>query len=129
PQVTAFFNDDVAEADIMSVKQSLESKPYVASVTYVSKEEALRIYQEQNREDPLLLEMVSAEILPASLEVSAAAIDSLQQVKSDLESSPGVEEVAFQQDVVDALKRWSQGLQIAGLVIVGLLISTSILVM
>jgi cell division transport system permease protein len=128
PQVTAFFTDEVDEDTILSIKSSLESQSYVASATYVSKEEALKIYREQNSDDPLLLEMVTSDILPASLEVSATSVDGLSQIAQDLSSTTGVEEVAFQADVVDSLKKWTTGIRVGGITLVSILSLTSILI-
>ena len=43
----------------------------VESTKFISKDDALKFYQDQNKNDPLLLEMVSADSLPSSLEVNA----------------------------------------------------------
>ena len=53
------------------LKQQLEQQSQVASVIYISKTDALKLYQDQNKNDPLLLEMVTADILPPSLEIAA----------------------------------------------------------
>ena len=128
PQVTAFFKDDVNETTILEIKANLEQQPFVAKVNYVSKAEALEIYQEQNQNDPLLLEMVTADILPASLEVAAKTIDDLAQVKSYFDSTAGVDEVIYQQDIIDALKKWSQAIRTTGGVGLGGLGLTSFLI-
>lgn len=129
PQVTAFFTNEASASAILAVKQELEQQDFVESVRYVSKEEALGIYREQNKEDPLLLEMVSAEILPASLEVSARSIASLPLIRQRISESPNIEEVAYQQDVVEKLEKWSRAIQYIGLSIVGLLAFASVLVL
>jgi cell division transport system permease protein len=128
PQVTAFFKDEVSESVILNLKSQLENQQYVNQVAYVSKEEALKIYREQNSDDPLLLEMVTAEILPASLEVSAMTVDDLPIIAQTLEQTSGVEEVAFQTDVIDALKKWTDGIRTGGLIIVAFLAITSVLI-
>jgi cell division transport system permease protein len=128
PQVTAFFKDAVIEADILALKQQLENQDYVEAVVYVSKQDALKIYQQQNADDPLLLEMVTADILPASLEVSAKTVDNLPIVRQTLENTAGVEEVIYQEDVIEALQRWTTGIRIGGVVLVAILITTSLLV-
>lgn len=128
PQVTAFFSDEVSEAQILTIKQQLETQNYVATVDYVSKMDALALYREQNKEDPLLLEMVTADILPASLEVSATKGEYLAQINADLSKIAGVEEVAYQKDVIEALERWTKGIRIGGFGIVGFLMATSILI-
>jgi cell division transport system permease protein len=129
PQVTAFFTNEASASAILAVKQELEQQTFVESVRYVSKEEALGIYREQNKEDPLLLEMVSAEILPASLEVSARSIDALPLIRQRISESPNIEEVAYQQDVVEKLEKWSRAIQLIGLSVVTLLTFASVLVL
>lgn len=128
PQVTAFFTDQVDEAQILVIKQQIEAQPYVGSVIYVSKNEALNLYRQQNQDDPLLLEMVTADILPASLEVSAKSVDQLQTISNMMQQISGVEEVTYQKDVIEALQRWTNGIRVTGLILVGFLIATSILI-
>jgi cell division transport system permease protein len=128
PQVTAFFTNEITEEHLLNLKEQLQTLPYVREVTYISKKEALSIYQEQNKDNPLLLEMVTAEILPASLEVSATGIDFLPKVKEELEKSKGVEEVVYHQQVVDTLRQWSQGIRTGGISLVVFLTVTSLLV-
>lgn len=128
PQVTAFFADTISEQQIFAIKQELELQPYVASVNYVSKQQALELYRQQNQDDPLLLEMVTADILPASLEVSAKSAADLQTISDYLKKVAGVEEVTYQKDVIEALQRWTHGLRTGGLVLVGFLVGTSILI-
>lgn len=129
PQVIAFFEDDAGEATILELKQSLEAQDYVEEAVYVSKAEALQIYQEQNQDDPLLLEMVTADILPASLEVSSSNVAYLPQIRTQLVESPGVEEVVYYQDVVEQLRKWTSGLRTAGVLIVGYLVTTALLIL
>lgn len=121
PQVTAFFNDEVNEETILQLKQSLEQQAYVKSVKYISKIEALALYREQNKQDPLLLEMVTADILPASLEVQASNVEGLATIKTTLSDSAGVEEVVYQQDVIEKLTNWTKGIWKASLIRVGML--------
>src|SRR3989344_8065099 len=70
PQVTAFFKDAAREEEIDALKKNLVDSEIVSEVKFVSKEEALEIYRDQNKDDPLLLDLVTADILPASLEIS-----------------------------------------------------------
>src|SRR3989304_5399248 len=62
PQITVFFSDGATTAQADALQKTLEDTGKVSSVKYVSKDEALVIYQEQNKNDPLLLEMVTADI-------------------------------------------------------------------
>jgi len=81
PQVTAFFKDEAKIDQVEALRQKLLETGKVAEVKYVSKEEALAIYREQNKDDPVLLEMVTANMLPASLEVSADRLSSARSAQ------------------------------------------------
>lgn len=136
PQVTAFFRNEVKQADIDNLKNELTATNKVASLKFVSKQDALKIYREQNKNDPLLLELVTADILPASLEISTIKIEDLSVINNMLcknnncDDSPLVSEVVFQKDVVSVLTSWTNALRSIGfsLVIVLSLVSVFIMV-
>lgn len=128
PQVTAFFQLDTPPDTIDSLAKTMRDKSYVNQVNVVSKEQALQIYRNDNKKDPLLLELVTADILPASIEVSGKDATSLPQIKSDLEKSSGVDEVVYQQDVIDSLNKWTQSLRYIGIASVGILSFTSFMI-
>jgi len=68
PQAIAFFKDGTTDQDVSAIQNALDKDPKVTKTKFVSKEEALKIYRERNKNDPTLLELVTANILPASLE-------------------------------------------------------------
>lgn len=123
PQVTGFFKDEVTMTQVEALKERLNQTNKIADIKYVSKEEALAIYREQNKDDPLLLEMVTANILPASLEVSTTDLTSLGEVAKILKEAPEIDEVIFQEDVVTSLSEWTSAIRKIGL---GLIIALSV---
>lgn len=129
PQVTAFFKNEVKQADIDSLRESLMTTNKISSAKFVSKEDALEIYREQNKDDPLLLELVTADILPASLEISTIKIEDLSEVNKQLLDSPLVSEVVFQKDVVSVLTSWTNALRTIGLGLIIVLSLVSIFIM
>jgi cell division transport system permease protein len=114
PQITVFFTDKATADDAKALEKILDETSKVSSMKYVSKDDALAIYREQNKSDPLLLEMVTADILPASLEVSAKNPAYLGELSPIIQKAQGVEEVVFQKDVVDALLSWTNAIRVAG---------------
>lgn len=112
PQLTVFFTDDTTKEQIDIVSQTLQSTGKVTSVHYVSKDEALELYREQNKSDPLLLEMVTAEILPASLEILPLRPEFLPELESLVTKSDGIEEIVYQRDVVDKLLGWTRAVRL-----------------
>lgn len=129
PQVTAFFRDEAKQADIDGLSKTLKDSGIISSIKHVSKEEALTIYKEQNKNDPLLLDLVTAEILPASLEISTYKIEDLNLVSDTLKKSTIVQEVVFQKDVVSTLTSWTSILRKIGLSVVIILAIVSIFIM
>lgn len=128
PQLLIFFKTTAPQENITDLKNALDKYPGVVGVKYISQEEALKIYRDLNKKDPLLLELVTASILPSSLEVSTNTLDTLKQLQTQASLSPGVDEVVLRTDVVDTLHRWLTGLKIAGLAFTTILSLTSILI-
>ncbi|MCD8484686.1 ABC transporter permease [Candidatus Woesebacteria bacterium] len=128
PQVTAFFEQDIETEILESHAEELRTQSYVSNVEVISQEEALEIYQEQTGNDPVMLELVTADILPPSLEVSTVALEDLAQVADQLEQMEGIDEVVYQEDVVDSLRHWSTLLRQIGLGVTGVFALTAILI-
>lgn len=117
PQITVFFRDEATQEQIARLQTSLTDTGKVSSTRFVSKEEALKIYQEQNKNDPLLLELVTANVLPASIEVSAINVKDLDSLSQALRTSDIVSEVVFQKDIVDTLVSWTNATRKIGTVV------------
>ncbi len=129
PQVTAFFKDSATQSQINALQNQLSSTGKVASIKFVSKQEALKIYQEQNKNDPLLLDLVTADVLPASFEISAVKLDDLGPISDMLQKSPIVSNVIYQKDVVSALDTWTSAIRKIGIGLIALLSLVSIFIM
>ena len=129
PQVTAFFTDKKDINSIKNLEAALKATGKVTSTKYISKEEALAIYKQQNKNDPMLLEMVTAEILPASLEVQATDPKYLPDINAILKGEAEVEEVIYQKELVESLLSWTQNIRKIGIVVIGVLFFVSLLIL
>lgn len=129
PQVTAFFKDEAKPEDIDNLKSQLQASGKIAQMKYVSKQDALQIYKEQNKNDPLLLDLVTADILPASLEISTIKLEDLPDISNTLKHSQAVQEVIYQKDVVATLTSWTNAIRTIGIVLIIVLSVISILIM
>lgn len=128
PQAIAFFKDSTQEADIIAIQKALQSTGKVNSLKYVSKEEALQIYRERNKSNPTLLELVTANILPSSLEISTYTPNDLGMIAEILKKEPVVEEVVYPEDVVQSLTRATAIVRAVGTSAVAFLILFAFLV-
>jgi len=68
-----------------------------------------------NKNEPILLESISANILPASLEIRAKRLSSLSALAVKFEKQDGVEEVRYFKDVIENFRFWSNLYHLIGL--------------
>lgn len=138
PQVIAFIKDSAKEADIAALEHKLSADVKIKEVKYVSKEEALSIYKKATSDNPLLGQLVSPSIFPASLEFSVSELDFAQSVIDKVKVEPIVDSVGFTaalggenslKDVVSRLQTISLYLRIGGAIFVGMLAMTSFVVL
>ncbi|MBI2033337.1 MAG: FtsX-like permease family protein [Candidatus Levybacteria bacterium] len=131
PKVTVFFKDEAKPENIQALGEQMKATGKVANMRFVSKEEALKIYKDQNKDDPLLLDLVTADILPASLEIQTTKIDHLSEISNMLKSSPIIREggIVFQESAVAKLKSWTSSLRQIGAILIGVLALDSIFIM
>ena len=128
PQISAFLQDDTTLAQVETLRSQLETTGKVKEIRYINKEEALDIYKNLFAQEPLLLELVTADVLPASLEVSTQEIEYLGEIASVLRAFPQVEDVVFQEDVAQSLQQWTVILRQVGIGLIALFNLVSILV-
>lgn len=138
PQIIAFLKEEVTPETISALQNKLTSDTRVKEVRYVSKEEALEIYKEATSDNPLLSELVSPTIFPASLELSVADLNFAEGIINELKEEGIVDQVGFTASVggektlgsvVARLKDISFYLRVIGGGFVGILVSTSFLVL
>lgn len=115
PQVTAFFTQSTPQETLEKYRDELLARPEITSVQLVSQEQALEIYRQQIGNDPLLLELVTADILPPSLEISTQTLEDLAGAAETVSGLSGIDEVVYQKDIVDSLRYWTTLMRQIGL--------------
>lgn len=127
PQIIAFFELGTEPEFIDSLSDKYSKNPKISSVQIVTQEQALDIYRKENSDDPLLIELVTADILPASIEVKTHDLEDLELIKTELDAEDSIEEVIYQQDVISTLKKWTSGIRTGGIVAASVLAIVSFL--
>jgi cell division transport system permease protein len=130
PQVIAFFTpgENLTDAQIANIRAQLSQTGKLNEFRYVSTFEAESIYKEKNQDNPLLLELVDANILPASIEISANQLSDLTTLKQVLEVQEGVNDVVYYEDIINNLSNWINSVEMMGAVSITYLTLESILV-
>lgn len=95
PQVIVFLKNDPHENAISSLRNALENDNRIKDLRFVSKEEALNIYKKATSDNPLLGELVSPSIFPASLEFSVKNLADTLSIIEEVKKESVVESVGF----------------------------------
>jgi len=128
PEITIFLKDGLDEGTIKSLEEEINAIPQVREIRKISKEKALELYKEMNKDNPLLTEMVTSSMLPASFEVSSSDPRVLEVIAQKFTSKNEVDEVIYQKDVVKSLLSWTQIARIFGIALVVIFFVISFLV-
>lgn len=129
PQVTVYFQNKIPENQIFKIRDELMSSGKVLSLKYISKSEAFNIYKQLNKDNPLLLEMVSADILPPSLEVYAKKPIYLPEIAEYLKKQGDIDEVQYEKDIIDKLLVLTNMIRMSALIFFSYLIIMSVVVL
>ncbi len=128
PQAIAFFKDGTTEEDVAAIENALKQDSRVVATKFVSKKDALKKYQTDNQAEPILVELVSENMLPASLEISTQSPESLATIADLLSKEPVVEQVFIPKDVIKNLVAFTALVRIVGVAVVGFLMIFATLV-
>ncbi len=134
--VTAYFKQDASENDILQVKQSLQSRPDVASVNYTSRDQALADFKSKHAGDPLIqqsLAELSDNPLEASLNIKARQSNQYADIVSFLEGNKFrsvVDKINFYENeqVIKRVQGIANGLRNWGLLATLILAAIAVLV-
>jgi cell division transport system permease protein len=88
--ISVYFNANVDEGSIIEMKDQLVEVPEIQSIEYISREEALDIFREKHKDNPLIiesLEEIGENPLVAHLNIKAAQASQYEQISSFLEKS------------------------------------------
>lgn len=128
PQVIAFFKDEVNQQEINEIIDEVKTNSQVKEVKYVSKEEALAIYRERNKDDPLLLESVTADFLPASIDISVYKVGDIGAITEFVKGKAEIDKVITPENLVSELTKWTKTIRVGGIILVSTLIAISFLI-
>lgn len=138
PQVIVFLKDSSTDDQIKTLQTKLESDSRIKKVNYVTKEQALELYKKATKDNPLLSELVSPSVFPASLEFSVTDLSYAEPVINELKNESIVDEVGYTAslggeetltDVVARLRQIAYDVRLVGIGIVAFFLGTSLILM
>lgn len=121
--VSVYLKDSTDQARGMAFAEELRALPNAESVTYLSKEQALERYRQQNSNNPELLNAINEtdNPLPATVQIKPRDLEKIQDIRDFLnrpENASLWEDVSYRDDRKEAIDRIAHAtnlLQRAGL--------------
>lgn len=105
--VTVMLSDDATDQDAKALRSALLKRPYSKTITYITREQALKEQTEAMDSDPS--EFLGVNPFPATLELQMhsdyANRDSLKWIATELKKRANVADVAYQVDLMDSVNR------------------------
>jgi cell division transport system permease protein len=89
------------------LEAQLLQTPNVAEVYYESKEQAYEQFKEQFKDQPDLVETVTADALPPSFRVKLSDPERFAEIKQQFEAYPGVEDIIDQREILEEFLRFA----------------------
>lgn len=136
PQVIAFLKEDATPDQVSSLQHKLEGDARVKNVRYISKEQALKFFREAS-DNPSVLELVSPNIFPTSLEFSVSNLSFANALLKEIQQEKIVDQVLFTaslstenlEEVITRLHTIANYIRIGGGIIFGVLLASSLLIL
>ena len=126
--VSAVLNVEADEADASAMADRLENTPYVKDIRIITKEEGVEEMKEILGDD--FMDVFEVNPIPVSLELQIAAdyisADSLSIIEEALYGYPAVDDVVYQQSLVELLNANIERIGIVAGVFVALLLFISV---
>lgn len=138
PQIIAFLKNEATQDQIDTLQSQLKSDTRIKEVKYVTKEQALDIYKNATSDNPLLSQLVSPKVFPASLEFSVTDLSYAEPVINEIQGKDIVKEVQFTASlggtknigtVINNLRNISNYVRLGGTVVVCFLLTSSLLIL
>lgn len=125
-QVTAYFSEDLSPGDLATLKAKITAVEGTSDVQYISKDEALKRFYGRLKGQEALLEGVSPEILPSSLEIhlkkNSRDSTSVSRYVERLKKIPMITEVQYGEEWVKRFSHFMNLIRFAGVLVAGFIV-------
>ena len=99
-EVSIFLTDSITPEQQATLESDLRAQPVVSEVIFESKEQAFANAQEIFAGDPLILEGLTPEVLPASFRVKLTDPEEFAVISSLFTGRPGIEDIRDQREIL-----------------------------
>ena len=127
-EIATFVQTSATSAQVQALQSQIQGMPGVASVTIVTKDQALIDFGKSmgGSQSNLVTDLGGTNPFPDKLTVKATDPQNVKVLAGELVALPGVEKVSYGQEYVDNLLKFTQWLRWIGIVVVGAFAAASV---
>lgn len=115
PQILVFFKTEITDDEATKAAALISELDYVLSVEAILKAEAMTSYIAEISDQPILAELLTPELFPVSLKITADNPAGLEAARKEIEKIEGIDEIDYRKDVIDQFLVWTHLLRDIGL--------------
>lgn len=127
-EIQIFLEDTTEDEQIELIKSKIENQEGVSSVIFQSKDEALENMKKEWGEEAYLLEGLETNPLPNTIIVKLKDIEYADSIAEKIKDLEGIEEIQYNQDIIEKLVLVANYVKTGGMLIVSILIFVSVFI-
>lgn len=125
-QVTVYFEQELSPLELGGVKSKIQALPETSNIAYIGKEEAVKRFRARLKGQESLLDGVTTEVLPASLEISLKrdnrSSEAVEGYVARLKKIAGMGEVQYGEEWVRRFSTFMNFMRLVGALLGGFLL-------
>jgi len=106
-EIEVFLADDISSEELNDLKEKIRTIGGVKNITYVSKEDALKIFEKEFGKE--MLEILEYNPLPASIKINLydeyKSTDRLNKIKQQISALPKVDDIKFPEKYLEIIEK------------------------
>ena len=126
--VEVYLMDSISDEELAYLLSDLGNQSCISNVAYISKEEALRIMKTRWGRHAYLLDGLSGNPFPASLQLTMKDLTKAGKIARYVKKQSGVEDVSYRQDDINRIVRVTNTVQMGAAIVILFLMGVSVVV-
>lgn len=127
-EIEVFIDDNLSQDEINTIKEKIRTVGGVKQITFVSKEEASKIFEKEYGKE--MLELFESNPLPASFKISLydeyKSLDRINKIKNQLSSVQNINDIVFPEKNLELIEKNTSGFLYINLVILIIITLSSV---
>ncbi len=127
-EIEVFIDDNLSQDEINTIKEKIRTVGGIKQITFVSKEEASKIFEKEYGKE--MLELFESNPLPASFKISLydeyKSLDRINKIKNQLSSVQNINDIVFPEKNLELIEKNTSGFLYINLVILIIITLSSV---